>query len=291
MASTSIEWATKTWNPVTGCTPISDGCQNCYAKRMAKRLAGRCGYPKDDPFRVTLHPERLKEPMHWRKPEKIFVCSMADLFHNDVPFDFIQKVFDVMVMAKQHTFLLLTKRPQKMNVFMKRLMAQRNDFVESLKDINIRRPARKWAEQPPRNVWLGVTAENQDQADERVPILLQIPAAKRFVSVEPMLGPVDLTNIKPDKYLNMNVLEGYGVSKKSHCQSIPNAYCNKIDWVICGGETGPNARPMHPDWARLLRDQCVAAGVPFFFKQMMIDGRMTKMPQLDGRVWNELPHS
>ena len=218
--STKIEWAVnpdgskgETWNPVTGCTPISEGCQNCYAKRMSKRLAGRCGYPAYDPFQVTLHPDRLDEPLKWKKPRRVFVCSMGDFFHQDVPFEFIAQVWQTMNNAQQHIFMVLTKHPERMAKFISRLGWDIHD-----------------------NVWLGVTAENQKRADERIPILLQIPAVVRFVSVEPMLEPVNLAN------------------------------CGKIDWVICGGETGPGARPMHPDWVRNLRDQCQNAGVPFFFK-------------------------
>ena len=213
MGNTKIEWAEKVWNPVTGCSKISPGCENCYAERMAFRLRGRCGYPDGEPFRVTLRPQRLEEPMRWRKSSMVFVCSMGDLFHDDVPDDFIHRVFATIGQCPQHTFIILTKRPKRMKAFIE-------DY---------------YAYESPTNVWLGVTTENQEMADRRIPILLQIPAVVRFVSVEPMLGPVDLAR-----------------------------GCEKIDWVICGGETGPNARPMHPDWVRSLRDQCQSAGVPFF---------------------------
>lgn len=226
---TKIEWAEETWNPVTGCTPISEGCANCYAKRMSKRLAGRCGYPQDDPFKITLHPDKLDQPLRWKKPRMVFVCSMGDLFHEDVDEGFICRIFDIISICEQHTFLILTKRPDRMADFFKRCIHGR------------------W-----KNLWLGVTAENQARADERIPMLLQIPAAKRFVSVEPMLGPMDLEiwgqYEHPDN-------EGYGVDA-----------IKCLDWIICGGETGPGARPMRPDWVRSLRDQCQAAGTPFFFK-------------------------
>ncbi len=237
---TKIEWVKnkdgtqgRTWNPVTGCSKISPGCQNCYAERMSKRLAGRFGYPKDEPFRVTLHPERLEEPLRWRKPQMVFVCSMGDLFHEDVPFEFVEEVRAVMVRCPQHTFQLLTKRSERMLEFA-RWMAD-GDHISTA----------EW----PRNVWLGVTAENQEQADKRIPVLLQIPAAVRFVSVEPMLGPIDLYS-----YLIIGTDQPGSIMR------------NGLDQVICGGETGPKARPMHPDWARILRDQCQSAGVPFFFK-------------------------
>lgn len=270
---TKIEWAEETWNPVTGCSPMSEGCRNCYAERMSKRLAGRCGYPADDPFKVTMHEDRLGEPLRWKKPRRVFVCSMGDLFHEDVPHEFIDYVFAVMGRSQQHTFILLTKRPERMREYLQAgryqqilNIAYRLKFrPEGLgKGIDNPKDMRWWP-----NVWLGVTAENQQRADERIPILLQIPAAKRFVSVEPMLGPLDLTNIRFDKWTVMNLLEGCGITNRPGYmgQSLPNVHCNKIDWVICGGETGPGARPMHPDWARSLRNQCITADVPFWFKQ------------------------
>ena len=186
MAQTKIEWADAVWNPVTGCTPISEGCQNCYAERMATRLKGRYGYPEDEPFKVTLHPEKLKEPLKWKKPRRVFVCSMGDLFHEQVPDGYIAKVWEVMSNASQHTFLVLTKRPQRMEDFLARLGWYTHD-----REVN---PAEAVLDEGGKytlkNVWLGVTAENQQRADERIPILLQIPAALRFVSIEPMLGPV-----------------------------------------------------------------------------------------------------
>lgn len=244
-----IEWTDETWNPVTGCTPISGGCQNCYAKRMSNRLKGRCGYDADNPFKVTLHPDKLDQPLRWKKPRMIFVCSMGDLFHEDVPDQIIGQVWHYATMAKQHTYLFLTKRPDRM------------------KDIFTRIANTYPNQYPAPNIWLGATCENQARADERIPILLQIPAAVRFVSVEPMLGPVDLTRIDIGGNVWINSLTGdcksyhpYGGMWKTSESK------NKLDWVICGGETGPGARPMHPDWVRSLRDQCVTAGVPFFFK-------------------------
>lgn len=254
---TKIEWATDTWNPITGCTKISEACQNCYAERMSKRLAGRCGYPKDEPFKVTLHPERLEEPFGWRKPRRVFVCSMGDLFHEDVPEKFIYDIWDVMVLNKQHIFLVLTKRPDRMKSFIEKVMTNRMNYASTFGNTLEGKEARRWAQKPVQNIWLGVTAENQARADERIPILLQIPAAVRFVSVEPMLGPVDLS-LSDGVDLSMSVGTGLKPGK--------SYLINSLDWVICGGETGPGARPMHPDWVRSLRDQCQAAGVPFFFK-------------------------
>lgn len=257
-----IEWTDATWNPITGCTPVSMGCDNCYAKRHAERFRGRFGYPSDDPFRVTFHKDRCGQPIKWTKPRKIFVCSMGDLFHEDVPNDVIRNLLLVMRHCEQHTFIVLTKRPERMK--------QALEYSKKITDYC-------W---PLRNVWLGITAENQRTADERIPILLSIPAAVRFVSVEPMLGPVDISpwdkcdlcgrlrnSFDPDKIL--------GVWGSSFCHEHYNPFngCegtykrHALDWVICGGESGPGTRPMHPFWVRSLRDQCAIAGVPFFFKQ------------------------
>lgn len=258
--STKIEWVKNrdgsqglTWNPVTGCTKISPGCQNCYAERVSKRLRGRCGYPAEDPFRVTLHPERLEEPLRWRKPSMIFVCSMGDLFHEDVPRWIRFEVMDIILQAKQHIFLILTKRPANMKDFFEWYYTKAGRTTETIK-----------------NLWLGITAENQEMADLRIPILLQIPAVVRFVSVEPMLGPVDLTAVRLPDHLQPDWAYGmpYGITFDALQPNESHIYDseNHLDWVICGGETGPDARPMHPDWVRSLRDQCQSADVPFFFK-------------------------
>lgn len=222
---TKIQWTNETWNPITGCTKISPGCKNCYAEKMAKRLKGRYGYPQEDPFRPTFHPEKLTQPFGWKKPRMIFVVSMGDLFHNEVLNGWLDEIFNTIEKCQQHTFQILTKRPQNLRSYLN----FRIDYEG--KEFKI-----------PNNVWLGVTAENQEQAEKRIPILLQIPAAVHFISCEPLLGPIDLTQL-------------------------PLFANNPLRWVIVGGESGPNARPMHPDWARSLRDQCQAAGVPFFFKQ------------------------
>ena len=285
MRRTAIEWTDYSWNPITGCTPISEGCENCYARRMAQRLRGRFGYSADAPFKVTLHPDRLEEPFRWHKPRKVFVCSMGDLFHEQVPDEYIAKVWEVMSNASQHTFIVLTKRPQRMKEFIERLGWYIHDRegnpTEAVLD--------KGGKYTLKNVWLGVTAENQARADERIPILLGIPAEMRFVSVEPMLGPVDLTNVQFDRYTRMNVLEGCGISARSPAQSIPNAFCDRLNWVICGSETGPNRRPANIEWVRRLRNQCVSSGVPFFLKQMEIGNRVVKMPELDDQVWAQFP--
>jgi len=238
---TKIEWVRnadesqgKTWNPVTGCSAVSEGCRNCYARRMARRLAGRCGYPEyPRHFDVTLHSDRLDVPLRRKKPTTYFVCSMSDLFHKDVPPWFVCEVWQVMRECPRHTFQILTKRPGRMLRLIETYIADHEFGIEPLP-----------------NTWLGVSCENQATADERVPLLLQIPAAVRFVSCEPLLGPIDFGNhgwYWPD--------DG------------PEIGYDPPSWIIVGGESGPGARPMPPNWARSLRDQCREAGIPHFFKQ------------------------
>jgi len=248
--STKIDWADETWNPITGCTPISAGCRNCYAKRMAQRLAGRFGYPADEPFRVTLHPDKLNEPLRWRKPRRVFVCSMSDLFHEGVPNNFRAQIFDVMAAAEHHTFQILTKRPENIRdweQWMGECWPGDSAWQVTTEVLN------RW----PDNIWLGVTAENQAAADLRIPQLLQLPAAVRFVSCEPLLGPIDFEQF-------FALIDQDGEPYGPLCNKDGSS---KLSWVIAGGETGPGARPVHPDRFRAIRDQCVAAGVPFFFKQ------------------------
>lgn len=259
--TTKIEWCDEVWNTTTGCTKISDGCDNCYAERMANRFWKNqevpTGYvshvydPVCPPMEVELrrprkfsdvlcHPERLDIPLRWKKPRKIFVDSMSDLFHPLVPDNFIRDVFDVMsIEARHHTYMILTKRQKRMMEFMN----GSHEYVQS-------------------HVWLGVSVEDQENADRRIPILLETSAALRFVSVEPMLGYVDIR-----KYL-------------------PN-----LDWVICGCESGANARPMDMGWARWLKTQCLVHDIPFFFKQAKEYGVLDKMPVLDGEVWDQYPIS
>lgn len=310
MADTKIQWATKVWNPVTGCSPVSPGCQNCYAKRMANRLRGRYGYPEDDPFQVTLHPEKLREPLRWRKSQRIFVNSMSDLFHDDIPFDFVDSVFSVMLACQifnnhDHIFMILTKRPQRMLDYFKSREPMEHiktwaysadsyaycDNPDILFDeLVFSATCHKWDKNgtnssgseykpwgylndlwPLQNVWLGVTVENQQQ-ENRIIDLLNTPAAVRLVSAEPMLGPIDFERIGGDRFGwgRRDVLNGLHYIRANQndsgceweAESIPH-----LDWVICGGETSPGARPMHPDWVRSIRDQSQAANVPFFFKQ------------------------
>lgn len=291
-----IEWTDATWNPIRGCSRVSEGCRNCYAERIAARFS-RPGQPyeglakhvavtkewekREFPLvvnearwtgEVRFIREHLADPLRWKKPRRIFVNSMSDLFHEKVPDGWITDIFNVMAQCERHTFQILTKRPSRMQDWM----------------------AARCGRVPP-HVWLGVSVEDQKTADERIPLLLQTPAAVRWVSYEPALGPVDFTNLNPPNFINAF----------DHSFGLP-----MLDWIVCGGESGPGARSMHPDWARSVRDQCQAAGVPFFFKQWgeflpkwltgAIKGWQNEMQRigkkkagrlLDGREWNEFPSS
>lgn len=206
---------------------------------MANRLRGRCGYPADDPFRVTFHEDRMTEPLRWKKPRRIAVSLMGDLFHESVRFDWLERIWQVMFAASQHTYLILTKRPER--------MASDWRNLESLG-----RGVAAWSGPPSTHILAGTSVENQKIADERIPWLLKCPAKVHFLSMEPLLGPVDLSELSD--------MEGdAGVYVKP---------LDLLNLVIVGGESGPGARPMHPDWARSIRDQCQEARVPFFFKQM-----------------------
>jgi protein gp37 len=189
-------------------------------------------------FKVTMHPDELEKPLRWKKPKKIFLCSMGDLFHEDVPFEFITQVMRIIGMAERHTFQILTKRPERMSNFFNGCRTK-------------------------CNMQLGVTVCNQEEADEKIPVLLEMPAPVRFISIEPMLESITLTQLHYDGLTEINALSGTHGVIRPH-----GGACNKIDWVIVGGETGRNARPMNPDWVRAIRDQCRASDTPFFFKQM-----------------------
>lgn len=258
---------------------ISSGCQNCYAERIAARFSGP-GQPFEGLARRTtdgprwtgslrLVPERLEDPLHWRKPRRIFVNSMSDLFHDRLIGGEIAGVFGVMIKAFWHTFQVLTKRPERAMAWLSTSKnstaayreAQRHEWPAwAMDDVN--RGGAADVGWPPRNVWLGVSVENQAAAEERVPLLLQAPAAVRFLSVEPLLGPVDLS-----PWLS-----------------------GGIDWVIVGAESGPGARPMNENWVRSLRDQCsTAAGVALFYKQAAVGRTVVSLPLLDGRKWAQFP--
>lgn len=285
--STGIEWTDETWNPTTGCDRVSPGCDNCYALGMAKRLKamGSADYQTDgDPktsgpgFGLAIHPHRLDQPLRWKKPRKVFVNSMSDLFHRDVPDAHLNRVFDVMEQAPRHTFQILTKRHARMRSFVQGRMDRKREYADQFADCPTEAmrtsPAARWAreqaENPPVNIWLGVSVEDQKWADIRIPVLLDTPAAVRFLSCEPLLGPVDLVGdcTKPTYWLTGR--PRWGTPEPTGPKGIPMSDLivdPGIDWVIVGGESGPGARPMHPDWARTLRDQCEAARIPYLFKQ------------------------
>ncbi|EMM94327.1 phage protein Gp37/Gp68 [Leptospira interrogans serovar Zanoni str. LT2156] len=250
MKNSKIEWTDHTWNPVTGCTKVSAGCRNCYAEKLSKRKFGEW---KDRDFsEILLKEHKLKEPFSIRKPSKIFVNSMSDLFHKDVPDSFIDKVFGVMALNPKHTFQVLTKRPDRMLKYLttENRASEVGEAAHSYVEVNwhnrnVKMPYEwrtdQWdgsVEWPLPNVWIGVSIEDQKTADERIPDLVRIPASIRFLSCEPLLGNIDLE------------LGNYD-----------------IRWVIVGGESGSNARPIHPSYVETIRDQCVGADVPFFFKQ------------------------
>jgi protein gp37 len=254
--ASAIEWTDATWNPTTGCRKVSPGCDNCYAATLAKRLKamGNVRYQNDGPdgagFGLTLHWDKIDEPLRWMKPKRVFVNSMSDLFHPSVPMEFLLRCFEVMIEADGHRFQILTKRP----TYMARAIPRMLDKL-GLSD-------------PPRNVWLGTSVENQEWADKRIPPLVGTPAFVRFLSCEPLLAPIDL---RPFLAPRRNRRHG------------------SLHWVIVGGESGPNHRPFDPSWARSIRDQCREASVPFFFKQ--IGGRTPKAGgrELDGQTYDEFP--
>lgn len=233
MAISKIEWTESTWNPVTGCTKMTWGCKNCYAERMAKRLQ-KMGQPNYiNGFQVTLHEHVLEYPLRWKKPQTIFVNSMSDLFHEQVPDSFIFKVFDIMKQARWHQFQILTKRAARLSE-----LAQRLDW--------------------PKNVWMGVSVENE-AVKFRIDELRWVPAAIRFLSFEPLLGPIRSLNL------------------------------GNIDWVIVGGESGPGARPMNKEWVIQIQEHCVEQNVPFFFKQWGGISKNKTGRLLYGRTWDEMP--
>lgn len=258
--NSKIEWTEATWNPVTGCTKVSPGCDHCYAETFAERWRGTPGHHFENGFDVTLRPERIEQPLHWKRPRRVFVNSMSDLFHESVPDDYIIRVFDVMQNARQHTFQVLTKRHARMRSFVTRYLS--GEFATEPLDTS---PLAATVERPPRNIWLGVSVEDQKWADIRVPALIATPAAVRFLSCEPLLGPVDLMEWLPT---------GEGGFCKEHWSwmcggDINGGECRKkrLSWVIAGGESGPGARPCDIDWLWSLLGQCRATRVPIFCKQ------------------------
>ena len=233
---TTIEWTDATWNPVSGCTKVSPGCAHCYAETITLRF-GRGGPFLPGKGSIKLHQDRLSLPLKWKASRLVFVNSMSDLFHEEVPLHFIEQVFEVMAQATLHTFQILTKRHERLQQIAEKLI---------------------W----PANVWIGVSVENQYWADRRIPALLTVPTATRFLSVEPLLKPVDLSQ-----------------------------HLRRIGWVIVGGESGSKARPLREEWVQSIRDDCLAHDVPFFFKQW--GGRTSKAGgrSLEGRTWEEMPNT
>lgn len=235
--NTKIEWTDATWNPITGCSVVSPGCTNCYAMKLAgsrlRNHPSRAGLTRDTSGgpvwngTVRFNEQWLNQPLQWKRPRRIFVCAHGDLFHESIPDEWIERVFAIMAQAKQHTFQVLTKRAERM----------RDHCVDALSN----------GMSPLPNVWLGVSTEDQKRADERIPLLLETPAAVRWLSCEPLIGPV---NPWADAIAALVDHNGPG-----------------IDWIVAGGESGDGARPMHPWWARILRDACAVTDVPFFFKQ------------------------
>ena len=259
MNKTGIEYLDYTWNPTHGCSRISVGCVNCWAEEMSKRLAAMDvpGYNRQDPFKVTFHPDRLDEPFKRKKPARIGVSFMGDLFHPLVAVESIRLIFNIM-MISDHTFFILTKRPARM-----------------VKVLNL--IFEEWTFEDMDNIWFGVTAENQQQADNRIPILLKLPVKNHWVSVEPMLGPIDLY-----QYL---ICESCLDPKVCWCRD------PRLNWVVCGSESGPGARPMDIEWVKSLKGQCKRAdNIPFMFKQMIKAGKKISAPKLNGKSYMEMPH-
>lgn len=284
-----IEWCDATWNPIVGCSRVSAGCENCYAEKLAYRFKHITKFEnvvcEDKPKwnnSVFFDDKALEIPLRWKKPRRIFVCSMGDLFHKNVPDEWIDKVFAIMALCPQHTFMVLTKRPERMreyllrsslpddiaNVGEKILPAANLDYYRKFNYSEFESIHEylqlAWYDKF-KNIWLGVSVEDQDSAVDRIPYLLDTPAVVRFISAEPLLGPIDLTNIL---FARTETSEDWG-SAIFDCDDDqdPNDPITYLDWVIAGGESGKTARAMHPDWVRKLRDDCEIANVPFFFKQ------------------------
>jgi protein gp37 len=336
---TKIEWTDATWNVITGCSVISPGCTNCYAMRLAgtrlKHTPSRRALTRDTKAgpvwtgEMRFNEQWLTQPLKWPRPRMIFVCAHGDLFHESVPNEWIDRVFAVMALAPQHTFQVLTKRAKRMRAYIAEHHSRNGVELaaERIKPSKGLPVSPKWCFQwPLPNVWLGVSAEDQTRADERVPELLATPAAVRFVSCEPLLGPIDLIRIKLQGVVDpFDAFVGATWSQPASLNGARFFSSNierkdrpRLDWVIVGGESGPYARPMHPDWVRSLRDQCAAADVPFFFKQwgewadaddfpsetqehydvlglterMNIRvGKRAAGRDLDGRTWDEMPET
>ena len=261
----AIEWTDATWNPTTGCTKVSPACAHCYIERTPPfRIAGRKFERGNIP--IKLHMDRLDTPKHWTKPRRIFVNSLSDMFHQDVPFHFISFVWRTMQDTPQHIYQILTKRAERMRAVVPQLIQTFGVLP---------------------NVWLGVSVENQHFADERIPLLLQMPAAVRFISAEPLLGEIDLGCIEWQRTDGSDYFDA--LKRKRNPFDDVGLNGAALDWVIVGGESGPHTRPTNPEWVRAIQRQCETAGVPFFFKQW--GGRTAKSGgrELDGKTFDEMP--
>lgn len=304
MNATTIEWTDRTWNPVTGCTRVTPGCDRCYAENIARRFAGGPAFPNG--FTVTLHPERLDAPRHWRRPARVFVNSMSDLFHADIPDHFVLAVFQTMANTPQHTFQVLTKRHARMRAFCERLgfreptraeAAAGHRSIAYLGDHPF--DVAPWDTAPLPNVWLGVSVEDQARAELRIPSLLRTNAAIRFISAEPLIGPLDL---EPwFKHVQIPACEQCSprgpvdwhsghIWGRCICGCHTSTHPNRLDWVIVGGESGPGARPMDPAWARTIVELGQVAGFAVFVKQLgsaWARAHGTRSPK--GADWDDWP--
>jgi protein gp37 len=306
--STKIQNVTDSWNPIVGCSHVSPGCDRCYAEKMAARinsmnpLLSKYKYViKDNHWTgtVSIEYKDFQIPFHWNKPRRVFVCSMGDLFHEHVSNEWIDMVMAVIAVNSKHTFMVYTKRPQIMHDY---FTAGKDELINRW---NLQLSAIRYPYQfpllsipnsvqnfwPINNLWLGVTAENQAMANYRVPILLNTLAAKRFISYEPALGPVEFTKIEYFTGVGthvINALAGVSWYKDIDTKRYDTA-CHKLDWVICGSESGPGHRNMELDWAENVKDQCERNKIPFFFKQRYIGSKKISMPQINGKVYNQIP--
>ena len=342
--STKIPYVTDTNNPIAGCEHVSPGCDHCYAEIMAGRINQL--NPVCSKYKLVIRQDQtiisqkgnttkvklsskwnggvsmelkdFKIPFHWKKPRRVFLCSMGDLFYKEVPNEWIDRLMTVIAMNPQHIFMVLTKRPARMKEYIEsrselwdyikdlawdyaELLDQKNmpkdwmfdtDYQPDGEGGYTKDPVLIWeGKWPLQNLWLGVTAENQTMADARIPILLKTPAVKRFVSYEPALGPVDFCKIRKLTgvgYVATNSLAGVSwyedIDTNQH-----DWYSNKLDWIICGAESGPGHRPMDEDWVMRVKQDCVRFSVPFFFKQKYIGNKKIHMPLLHGRTWSQIP--
>lgn len=353
-ARTSIEWTNRTWNPTRGCSRMGTECINCYAEGIARRFSGP-GKPYEGLIhsngswngKIHLATDHLLDPIKWVEGSLIFVDSMSDLFHENVPFEYVAKVFAVMACTTRHTYQVLTKRPDRMLEFLtKWLTCDLGESWEEIQEWDRRHEFPFWPEQvqpthvfpdwirsrkdrggydncgplwPLENVWLGVSCGNQEAADERITTLMKCPAARRFLSCEPLLGPINLNAVAIGEPSKVTGLESEGFERIQFqvdaLRGSKQLDYAAIDWVIAGGESGPHARPVKSDWLLGLRDQCVGAGVPFFFKQwgewappnqiapsdwvsrhdlvdgeyVMRVGKKTAGRNLDGQEWSQMP--